>query len=297
MSNAAVRAIPRSILYTPALKLEQVLAARQYEADVHLIDLEDSVPQPAKEHAREVCVAALAAAGNPRRTAIRINEMASIEAAYDIAAIGAARARPGFVFMTMVRSADEPRLLRSMLLGAGIDADIYLTIETVEALARIHEIAAACDGMILGSADLAATLGIDINWSGLLHARQTMALACAEFGAGCIDTGNFRLNAPDVLEEEAMSVKRLGFHGKGTVHPKELETINRVFRADESDLDHARRVIAASHASGDGVCILDGALVGPPFVRHARNMLARAEAWEARFGKEGGRHDSQTDRR
>lgn len=32
------RAIPRSILYTPALSLNRVVKALSYDADVHLID-------------------------------------------------------------------------------------------------------------------------------------------------------------------------------------------------------------------------------------------------------------------
>ncbi|MCP9946577.1 hypothetical protein LUX12_20195 [Streptomyces somaliensis] len=46
--TGAARAVPRSILYTPALSLERVVKAWSYDADVHLIDLEDSVPPAGK---------------------------------------------------------------------------------------------------------------------------------------------------------------------------------------------------------------------------------------------------------
>ncbi|MDW6057625.1 hypothetical protein SAZ11_05655 [Streptomyces sp. FXJ1.4098] len=52
-------------------------------------------------------------------------------------------------------------------------------METPAAVADVDAIAAAADGLILGSADLAAALGIEISWAGLLAARQAMALAGA----------------------------------------------------------------------------------------------------------------------
>lgn len=70
--------------------------------------------------------------------------------------------RPGIVLMTMVTSADEVDLLRRMLASADASPEIYVTVETVEAVTRIDSIARSADGLVLGSADLAATLGVDI---------------------------------------------------------------------------------------------------------------------------------------
>ncbi|MET7937539.1 CoA ester lyase [Streptomyces sp. NPDC005322] len=284
--TTTARPIPRSILYTPASSLERVLTARSHDADVHLIDLEDSVPASAKRDAREICRVALERSPNLRNAAVRINPLSSIESVHDLAMLTATPAKPGFVFMTMVRFAAEPKLLRDMLASADWHPEIFVTVETVEAVDEVDGIAAESDGLILGSADLAATLGIDINWAGLLAARQAMALACARHESACIDTGNFQLADPSILREEIEQARSLGFHGKGTVHPKELEAINRGFRPSDAEIKEARRVMEAVHAAGDGVTLVDGRMVGPPFVRKARMTLARGEAWSARYGKD-----------
>jgi citrate lyase subunit beta/citryl-CoA lyase/(S)-citramalyl-CoA lyase len=118
----------------------------------------------------------------------------------------------------------------------------------------------------------------------MLAARQAMAMACARHGTACIDTANFRLSEPAVLAEETARVRALGFHGKATVHPGELATINQALRPQAGELRLARRVAAAVGAAGGGIAVLDGNMVGPPFARMARATVAREDAWQARFG-------------
>ncbi|WP_424863618.1 HpcH/HpaI aldolase/citrate lyase family protein [Streptomyces sp. MMS24-I29] len=277
------RAIPRSILYTPALSLDRVVKAWSYDADVHVIDLEDAVPAPEKTAARRVCRAALEKAPHPANVGVRINRLGTLEAVHDLVLLAESPVRPGIVVMTMVDSAVEVRLLRDTLASAGARPEIYVTVETPAAVAAVDAIARAADGLVLGSADLAATLGVEITWAGMLAARQAMALACARYGTACVDTANFRLAEPDVLAAEIDRVRELGFHGKVTVHPGELDTINRALRPDPDELRRARRVSEAVRAANGGIAVLDGSMVGPPFARLARTTAALGDAWRTRF--------------
>ncbi|GAB3955408.1 HpcH/HpaI aldolase/citrate lyase family protein [Streptomyces sparsus] len=286
--TGTARAIPRSILYTPALSLDRLVSAWSYDADVHLADLEDSVPQRQKAAAREAFRAALAKAPKPANVAVRVNPLGTPEALHDLVMLAESPVRPGFVVMTMVDSAVEVTLLRSTLASAGAHPEVYVTLETPAAVADVDAIAAAADGLVLGSADLAATLGVPITWAGLLHARQVMAMACARYGTACIDTANFRLAEPSVLAEETERVRELGFHGKATVHPKELPAINAALRPDQESLHRARRVAEAVRQADGGIAVLDAAMVGPPFARMAHATLARGDSWAARFGRTGG---------
>jgi (S)-citramalyl-CoA lyase len=286
--TGAPRAIPRSILYTPALSLARVVKAWSHDADVHLIDLEDGVPGPGKPAARAVCRTALERAPAPANVAVRVNELGTIDAVHDLIMLTESPVMPGFVVMTMVRSPVEVTLMRGILASAGAHPEIYVTVETAEAVNGIDAITAAADGLILGSADLAAALGIEISWAGLLAARQAMALACARYGAGCIDTGNFRLGEPEVLAAEIERALELGFHGKAAVHPRELPAINRAMRPSQDGLRLARRVTEAVRAAGGGIAVLDGNMVGPPFARMARATVALGDAWAERFGAGAG---------
>jgi citrate lyase subunit beta/citryl-CoA lyase/(S)-citramalyl-CoA lyase len=285
--SGVVGAVPRSILYTPALSLERVVKAWSYDADVHLIDLEDSVPPADKPAARAVCRAALEKSPRPVNVAVRVNELGSLAAVHDVLMLTGSPVRPGIVLMTMVTSADEVDLLRRMLASGGAYPEIYVTVETVEAVTRIDSIARSADGLVFGSADLAATLGVDITWEAMQAARQAMAMACARFGAACIDTANYRLAEPAVLAEETTRVRALGFHGKATVHPRELDVINRILRPRPDELGLARRVAEAVTAANGGIAVLDGNMVGPPFARLARGTVAREDAWTSRFGTDG----------
>ncbi|KAA2252996.1 CoA ester lyase [Solihabitans fulvus] len=283
--TGATRAIPRSILYTPALSLDRVVKAWSYDADVHLIDLEDAVPPPEKPSARLVCRAALEKAPNPANVAVRVNQLGTIEAAHDLVLLAESPVRPGFIVMTMVESSVEVTLMRDTLASAGAHPEIYVTMETPAAVVDVDAIAAAADGLILGSADLAATLGVEITWAGMLAARQAMALACARHGAACVDTANYRLAEPGVLAEEIDRIRELGFHGKATVHPSELDAINQALRPDQDGLRLARRVAEAVLAANGGIAVLDGNMVGPPFARMARATVALGDAWAERFGR------------
>ncbi|MEU0809679.1 aldolase/citrate lyase family protein [Streptomyces sp. NPDC005970] len=289
--TGTARAIPRSILYTPALSLDRVVKAWSYDADVHLIDLEDAIPPQRKPAARSVCRAALEKAPEPANAAVRVNELGTAEAVHDLAMLIECPVKPGFVVMTMVKSAVEVALMRDTLASAGTRPEIYATVETPAAVADIDAIAAAADGLILGSADLAAALGIDITWAGLLAARHAMALAGARYGTALIDTANFRLAEPEALAEELGRVRELGFHGKVTVHPSELGAINRALRPDPAGLRLARRVSEAVRAADGGIAVLDGNMVGPPFARMAQATVARGDAWAQRFGGDSGDSD------
>ncbi|GAA2000815.1 CoA ester lyase [Catenulispora subtropica] len=277
-------AIPRSILYTPALSADRAVKAWSYDADVHLIDLEDGVPEPKKDEARTVCRQALEKAPRPENVAVRVNALNTVEAARDLLMLAESPVRPGFIVMTMVDSAVEVGILRAALASAGAEPDIYVTLETPAGVREVDAIAQAADGIVLGSADLAATLGIDITWEGMLAARQAMVLACRRYGAGCVDTANFLLSRPEVLAAEIARIRELGFHGKAAVHPGELAAINQALRPDPEELRQARRVVEAVRAADGGIALLDGNMVGPPFARRARETVALGDAWTERFG-------------
>ncbi|GHE75681.1 CoA ester lyase [Streptomyces longispororuber] len=293
--TGAARAVPRSVLYTPALSLDQVVKAWSYDADLHLIDLEDSVPPQQKTAARTVCRAALEKAPRPANLAVRVNPLGTLQAVHDVLMLAECPVAPGFVVMTMVDSPVEVTLARDTLASAGVRPQIYVTVETPQAVADLDAIAEAADGLVLGSADLAATMGVEITWANMLPARQAMAMACARYGTACIDTANFRLGEPAVLAEEIARVQELGFQGKATVHPAELDAINKALRPDPEELRRARRVTAAVEAADGGIAVLDGNMVGPPFARMARTTVALGDAWANRFGRraDGAGSDSE----
>ena len=56
------------------------------------------------------------------------------------------------------------------------------------------------------------------------------------------------------LEEEVGRAKALGFAAKAAIHPKQVETINRIMRPTEDELAEAKaqRLTAFAEAGGQG---------------------------------------------
>ena len=74
--------------------------------------------------------------------------------------------------------------------------------------------------------------------------------------------------------------RELGFDGKTLIHPKQIETANRVFAPSAEEVAWSRRIIAAHAATlvrGQGVAVVDGRVIENLHVDHARRVVAIAE--------------------
>jgi citrate lyase subunit beta/citryl-CoA lyase len=100
-------------------------------------------------------------------------------------------------------------------------------------------------------------------------------MAAKAAGVEAIDTlhANFRDMAG--LERAARSAQREGFSGMLAIHPDQVETINAAFTPSASDVEHAKKVVAA-FASGEGVASLDGRMLDQPHLKQAQHILALA---------------------
>jgi citrate lyase subunit beta/citryl-CoA lyase len=73
----------------------------------------------------------------------------------------------------------------------------------------------------------------------------------------------------------------MGFDGKTLIHPKTLDTANRLFAPSAEEVDWSRRVIAAhgeAAKQGRGIVVLDGKLVENLHVENARRLVGLADA-------------------
>ena len=73
----------------------------------------------------------------------------------------------------------------------------------------------------------------------------------------------------------------MGFHGKTLIHPAQVEVTNAAFAPTETEIDLARRQIAAfeeAEKAGQGVAVVDGKIVENLHVATAQALLAKADA-------------------
>lgn len=267
--------VPRSLLYCSALNPGQY--AKSALTDVMVIDLEDGVPQGQKAQARG-CVEQFYRSHVPQRTALRINPLRDNEGLRDLLLIQSLEQQPEFIVMAMAEAAAEIELVRANLSRDGASPKILVTVETPACLRDLYPIAAAADGLIFGSADYAASLGVPIGgWNNLLHARGNIVAAASAAGIPAFDTAYFHLEDEDGLLKECQDTLELGFSGKTAIHPRQIATINSVFTPSVAAYEHALAVVQAAQHSGDKITRLNNLMVGPPFVKQARKVIQRAQ--------------------
>jgi citrate lyase subunit beta / citryl-CoA lyase len=277
----------RSFLFMPASNRRVLEKARGLSADGLIFDLEDAVAPAAKEAARSVLAAVLAAGGyGSRELVLRVNALDTPWCDGDLAA--AATLPIDAVLLPKVESADAVRrsLARLEALGAPASIAIWCMIETPLGILAIREIAAASPrlaALVLGTSDLTKDL----------HARHTRdrlplvtALGLALLAARAYQLAILDGVHLDLADEAGFAAicrqgRELGFDGKTLIHPKQIAAANAAFAPDPEEVAWSRRVVAAHRAAearGDGVVLVDGGLIENLHVEEACRILALAEA-------------------
>lgn len=260
-----------SVLFVPGARPERFGKALASGADLVVIDLEDAVPADGKAAAR---AAALAALGDPR-LAIRMNGVATRAGLEDLLALDDAPARPACVFVPMVESADELRVVAGVL---GAHALVPL-IETPRGLRRALDIARApgVAAVMFGGGDLSAALGVELAWEPLAAARASFVAACAEAGVPAIDVPHVALDDAAGLANECTRAAALGFQAKAAIHPAQLDAIHTAFRPDADAVAEARGAREAYDAAGGAAVRFNGRMLEAPLMRRYDRILAKAE--------------------
>jgi len=280
----------RSLLFVPgdsARKLEKALAG---DADLIILDLEDSVAPSAKPGAREHVAQALGAGERAKPLWVRINPLDTPDALQDLVAV--VKHRPDGIMLPKA-TPDEARLLGHYLTAleaaAGLEADcirlIVVATETAPSLFRLGDYAGVprLDALTWGAEDLAAAFGSSANRDANGNLLEPFALARTLCLAGAHAAGVAPIETidPNFRDEDRMArvpadARTLGFRGMMVIHPAQIEPVNRAFTPAEEELERARRIVALFEANPDaGALQLDGEMVDIPHLKQARGLLAQ----------------------
>lgn len=260
----------QSMLFVPGSRPERLDKALAAGADSVCIDLEDAVPADGKDTAR---AASLAAIGRPG-VAIRINGVATRAGLADLLALAEAPARPAHIYVPMVESPAELKIIRSVL--ADDSVGLIPLIETVEGLDNAAAIAAdpSVVMVMFGGGDFSAQLGVALEWEPLLLARQRLVMACAAANKPAMDVPFIKLDDAEGLIEETRRAKAIGFSAKAAIHPAQLDGIHSVFRPTLAQVAEAEEAIAAFAAAGGAAIRFNGRMLEAPIVRRYQQILA-----------------------
>jgi len=279
----------RSLLFIPGSNPRALEKARALPADGLIIDLEDAVAAEAKEEARAIVAAALAAGGyGGRELVLRVNPLDTPWGHADLAA--AATLPIDAVLLPKVESADRVRLTISLLeaLGAPERLAVWCMIETPLGILEAREIAAASPRLavlVLGTSDLTKDLHAIATRDRLplITALGLAMLAALAHGLAILDGVHLDLSDEEGFALVCRQGRELGFDGKTVIHPMQIGPANIAFAPSAAEIEWSRRIIAAhaaASAAGKGVVLVDGRLIETLHVENARRLLGLAEGIE-----------------
>ena len=258
----------QSLLFVPGSRPERFDKALASAADIVVIDLEDAVGPADKDAARG---AALAAMGDSR-LGIRINGVRTRHGLADLLALGEAKTRPDFIMVPMVESAVELEIVRA---AVGPDIALLPLIETVRGLRQTEAIAVApgVAGIMLGGADFAGELGVEMSWDALYAARSAIVMACASARIASVDVPYLDLDNLDGLAADVARVKAMGFTAKSVVHPKHVAVVHQVMRPTADEVAEAHEAEAVYAAAGEAAVRHKGKMLEAPVMARYRRIL------------------------
>jgi citrate lyase beta subunit len=263
----------RSLLFAPGDDAKKLTKALASEADAVIADLEDGVGSARKDEARALVAQILS--DIPRGSAgrlVRVNpgEPRDLDAIarLELDAIVLAKSTPDAI--AALGSEGPP---------------VIALVETASGVRTAFEIASSprVAALMLGSLDLAAELGVapDPGSGALSYAASKLVIDSAAARIAPPFDGVFADTTDEAgLRAEIERARRLGFAGKGCIHPNQVGPVNRGFASSADEVAWARLALDAyerAEASGSSVASLDGEMVDLPVVIRARRILEFAK--------------------
>lgn len=279
----------RSLMFVPAHNQKLLDSSLRRDADVLLLDIEDSVPVVDKQKAREnIKLFVQRPEAQGKIIFPRVNDRESGELLKDLYQLTI----PGITGFMYPKSTKEEdvyfvgKLLETIEYEKNIPVGTFKLIpliETAGAIVEIKEICKACTRVVavaFGCEDYVADLcgKHDLDGQSIFYARNAIVNAARSAGVLPIDTVHIRVHDLEDLERNLILSKNLGFEGMLVLNPKELPLVNQYFSPSEEEVAWAEEMIqltAEAKAEGKGVAVKDNKFIGPPMLKMAEKILAK----------------------
>jgi citrate lyase subunit beta/citryl-CoA lyase len=288
--------VRRSLHFVPGGQEKMIAKALTLPADGLILDLEDAVPPPLKPATRLIVRRWLETLDfGARERWVRMNPIFTEHAVPDLEETIAAR--PDGYVVPKPRTADDVRRIVAQLerleekhgLPFGSTKLILIATETPQGLLNIGEITAASNRIVAiswGIEDLSAAMGLprvrddagrylDIP----RYARVMCAVAASAAGVEALDTVYTDIPNLEGLRRECRDGVAMGFGGKISIHPSQIEVINQEFTPSKAEALDALALIAAfeEHAKkGAGAFAWKGQMMDQPHLTRAKKIAERA---------------------
>ncbi len=281
----------RSLMFVPAHNQKLLDSSVRRDADVLLLDVEDSVPVCDKQLARENIKSFVQRDDlNGKLIFPRVNDRESGELLKDLTQLTIEGVH-GFMYPKSTKAEDVyfvGKLLETIEYEKNIPVGTFKLIpliETAGAVVNIKEICQACTRVIavaFGCEDYVTDIRGKHDGAGnsIFYARNAIVNAARFAGIIPIDTVHIKVHDLEDLEKEVQLGKQLGFEGMLVLNPKELPIVHQYYTPTEEEVIWAKEMVELAEEAareGKGVAVKDNKFIGPPMVRMAKNILAKHE--------------------
>lgn len=280
----------RSLMFVPAHNERLLNSAIRSDADILLLDIEDSVqPKVNKQIARDNILKYILEGKFEGMTLYpRINDRESGELLKDIYQLTVPGIK-GFMYPKSMKGEDIyfiGKLLETVEYEKGIPIGTFKLIpliETTSAVLNIQEICTACTRVIavaFGCEDYITDLQgkHDLEGTSIFTARSMVAMGARSCNVIPIDTVHIRVHDLEDLEKNLILSKKLGFEGMLVLNPKELPLVHQYYSPSEDEVEWASSMLSLAEEAkqeGKGVALKDNKFIGPPMVKMAENILKK----------------------
>lgn len=281
----------RSLMFVPAHNQKLLDSSLKRDADVLLLDIEDSVPVCDKQKARD-SIKEFVRKPEARDKVVfpRVNDRESGELLKDLYQL-TIPGITGFMYPKSVKAEDVyfvGKLLETIEYEKGIPVGTFKLIpliETAGAVVNIKEICTACTRVVavaFGCEDYVTDLSgkHDQEGQSIFYARNAIVNAARATGVLPIDTVHVKVHDLEDLEKNLVISKNLGFEGMLVLNPKELPLVNQYFSPSEDEIAWAEEMVqltAEAKAEGKGVAVKEGKFIGPPMLKMAEKILNKRD--------------------
>jgi citrate lyase subunit beta/citryl-CoA lyase len=280
----------RSLMFVPGHNERLLASASRSEADVLLLDIEDSVQPVANKQIARDMIKEWVTLGkfNNHFVCPRVNDRESGQLLKDIHQLTIPGVH-GFMYPKSKLGEDVyfiDKLLETIEYEKGFPIGTFKLIpliETAAAVLNAQEICKASKRVVaiaFGCEDFIADLeGIhDAEQESLFTARAMIAMAARATGVIPIDTVHIHVHDLVDLEKNLVTAKKLGFEGMLVLNPKELPLAHQYYSPSELEVKEAEEMLllsAEAQREGKGVAVKNGKFIGPPMVLAAKKTLAK----------------------
>lgn len=253
----------RSILFVPGME-KTLVKIGKLAADAYIIDLEDSIAQPKKEEALQKTIAYLRANLGCENIYVRINaenHEKELHALHEIAGVG-------FMLPKYENNAFYADC-RDILLKHPVIA----LIEHPKGLIHVESIASCewVNALAFGAEDYSAATNIKKDFTHMYYHKSKLVEYAKAYDRQVYDTPSFCIDAEEKIETDVQEAIDLGFDGKLAIHPRQVEIINKKFKA--CDIQSMQRIVNQYEKSKEAVLMIDGKIYEKMHIEQMKRMI------------------------